>query len=85
MAGRDVAPRLDFAVDSNSEGPGQVSGEMLDGLERDPLSWLLFNDDESVEGQVQALSSDEDSARAELPTQVDRESSVFDMTGGFPR
>ena len=44
----------------------------------------VFNDNvESVQqssGRFQALSSDEELARGELPTQVDRESSVFDMT-----
>ena len=45
----------------------------------------MFNDDdESVvplsRGRFQALTSDEELARGELPTQVDRESSVFDMT-----
>ena len=45
----------------------------------------MFNDnDESVvplsRGKFQALLSDEEPARGELPTQVDRESSVFDMT-----
>ena len=34
----------------------------------------------TVEEQVSGVSSDEESARAELPTQVDRESSEFDMT-----
>ena len=90
VAGRDVAPTQ---VNSDSEGPGQVSGELLDALERDLTVVVapkrrvrrVFNDDdESVvplsRGRFQALSSDEEFARAELPTQVDRESSVFDMT-----
>ena len=76
---------------NSAEGPGRVSGELLDALERDlnvvaPKRRVrrVFNDNaESVQqsrGRFQALSSDEELARGELPTQVDRESSVFDMT-----
>ena len=65
-----------------------MSGELLDALERDlnvkRRVRRVFNDNvESVQqsrGMFQALSSDEELARGELPTQVDRESSVFDMT-----
>ena len=94
VAGRDVAPGLDSTTQVNSaEGPGQVSGELLDALERDlnvvvapkrRVRRVFNDDDESVvslsRGRFQALSSDEEPARGELPTQVDRESSVFDMT-----
>ena len=45
----------------------------------------MFNDNDELvvqqsRGRFQVLSSDEELAREELPTQVDRESSVFDMT-----
>ena len=59
LAGRDVAPRLDstIQVNSDSEGPGQVSGELLDALERDHnvvvapkrrVRRVFNDDDESV-------------------------------------
>ena len=93
VAGQDVAPGLESTTQVNSaEGRGRVSGELLDALERDlnvvvaPKRRVrrVFNDNvESVvqqsRGRFQALSSDEELARGELPTQVDRESSVFDM------
>ena len=94
VAGRDVAPGLDSTtqVNSDSEGTGQVSGELLDALERDlnvvvaPKRRVrrVFNDDDEFvvplsRCRFQALSSDEP-ARGELPTQVDRKSSVFDIT-----
>ena len=88
----DVAPGLESTTHVNSaEGPGRVSGELLDASEQDlnvvvPKRRVrrVFNDNvESVQqssGRFQAFSSDEELTRGELPTQVDRESSVFDMT-----
>ena len=94
VAGRDVAPGLESTTQVNStEGPGRVSGELLDALERDlnvvvapkrRVRRVFFDNVESVvqqsRGRFQAFSSDEELARGELPTQVDRESSVFDLT-----